>query len=56
LSFKIANRGTAIWYEDEDEDEDEMGGACSVNGGEKKRLKVVGWKTRRKEPNRKTKT
>jgi hypothetical protein len=33
-----------------------MGGACSINGGEKERVHVVGGKARRKEATRKTKT
>jgi hypothetical protein len=36
--------------------EDEMGDACSMNGGEEKRIKVVGGKARGKEATRKTKT
>jgi hypothetical protein len=33
-----------------------MGGACSTNGGEDERIKVIGRKAREKEATRKTKT
>jgi hypothetical protein len=37
-------------------EEDEMGGACSTNGKEEERVKIVGGKARGKEATRKTKT
>jgi hypothetical protein len=37
-------------------EEDEVGGACSANGGEEGRVKVIGRKARGKDATRKTRT